>query len=223
MLWLEFSKGIVLAQKYPKSFQQREQLWPCLFVFPLSVLAGHDSNGAAWILARVSLKIQKCSFSMQCEGWLVHSGRSAKQELANFSEKEVKTVSGKERAFILTWTHFQKVIRDPRPQNRWAPSFGSSGSPSSAHPGCNSHPPYSLCAVCLLNMLCKEEIYLWVKVIRHLFSYTVWLWWNFLCSARCDFCAPLYCSVKPFVQQAYPIQPSVTAPISGNPPIYPLP
>uniref|UniRef100_A0A8B9Q6Z3 TEA domain transcription factor 1 n=1 Tax=Apteryx owenii TaxID=8824 RepID=A0A8B9Q6Z3_APTOW len=31
-----------------------------------------------------------------------------------------------------------------------------------------------------------------------------------------DFCITIYSSVKPFVQQAYPIQPSVTAPISGN-------
>lgn len=36
----------------------------------------------------------------------------------------------------------------------------------------------------------------------------------------CDFCVTLYSSVKPFVQQAYPIQPSVTAPISGNSSIY---
>jgi len=31
-----------------------------------------------------------------------------------------------------------------------------------------------------------------------------------------DFFVTVYSSVKPFVQQAYPIQPSVTAPISGN-------
>lgn len=106
----------MLIQKYPKFFQQREQLWAFLFVFPLSVLARHDSNGAAWILARVSLKIQIC-FSMQCEGWLVHSVRSGKQKLANFSKKEVTIVLGKERAFIVMRTHIQKAMRDPKPQN----------------------------------------------------------------------------------------------------------
>lgn len=35
-----------------------------------------------------------------------------------------------------------------------------------------------------------------------------------------DFCVTIYSSVKPFVQQAYPIQPSVTAPISGNSFVY---
>lgn len=78
---------------------------------------------------------------------------------------------------------------------------------------------YYLFTVCLLNILCKEEICLWVKVISHVFSYTMWL--EFTVDGMVyDFCVILYSSVKPFVQQAYPIQPSVTAPISGNSSIY---
>lgn len=59
------------------------------------------------------------------------------------------------------------------------------GDPAVPIPGCNSHPLSSLCAVCLLNMLCREEICLWVKVISHLFSYAVWVWWNFLWMTQC--------------------------------------
>lgn len=112
MLPLVFAKGIMLVQKYPKIFQQRKQLWVCLFVFPLSVLAGHDSNGAAWILTRVSLKIKICLF-MQCGAGLCSllPGDIKEKRLANFSEKEEKTVVGRGRAFTVMWAGSQTSSR----------------------------------------------------------------------------------------------------------------
>lgn len=102
MLSLVFAKEIVLVQKYPKIFQQRKQLWVCLFVFPLSVLAGHDSNGAAWILTRVSLKMKMCLF-MRCGAGVCSLLPEEIKEtrLANFSEKEEKIVVGRGRAFAV--------------------------------------------------------------------------------------------------------------------------
>lgn len=62
MLSLVFAKGIVPVQKYPKSFNKENNcVFVCVF-FSLSVLAGHDSNGAAWIFTRVSLKIKICFY-----------------------------------------------------------------------------------------------------------------------------------------------------------------
>lgn len=141
-----------------------------------------------------------------------------------FSKKEVKIVLGKERALTVMWTHAQSVIRDPKPQNRGCVLDGH----LPLYPcGCVLWEPQqsvilipSIPSV-LLNVLCKEEMCLWAEVTSYFpvlceSDGISWGWHSdfyffFLCTS-------LYCSVKPFVQQTYPIQPSVTAPISGNSP-----
>lgn len=73
---------------------------------------------------------------------------------------------------------------------------GPLGVPAVPIPGCNSHPLYSLWAACLLNAVCKAEICLWVKVISHLFSHTMWVWWNFLWMAQCVISVYLFIPVS---------------------------
>lgn len=64
----------------------------------------------------------------------------------------------------------------------------------------------------LLHMLRRSQIHLWIKFINCVCdSNGIYCWWHGVW-----FFVTIYSSVKPFVQQAYPIQPSVTAPISGN-------
>lgn len=126
MLWLEFAKGIMLVQKYPKLLPTKRTtvgLFVCFSSF---------SFGRAWF-KRGSLdphksKSENSNMFLKYEGWFVHSMRSGQQELEKFSKKEVKTVLGKERVFIVMWTHIQKITKDPKYQNwgwitRWAPSF----------------------------------------------------------------------------------------------------